>query len=53
MLAKYNKILPKIVVHATTLGRCCSESSFSSFYIRYKQGCSAKNEVWERRSHTK
>jgi len=29
MLANYNKILPKIVVHATTRGRCWSESSFS------------------------
>jgi len=28
----YNKILPKISVHTTTHGRCCSESSFSSFY---------------------
>jgi len=27
MLAYYNKILPKIAVHATTRGRCCSESS--------------------------
>jgi len=35
MLANYNKILPKIAVHATTRGRC-SESSFSSFYIRSK-----------------
>jgi len=34
MLANYNKILPKIAVHATTRGRC-SESSFSSFYIAY------------------
>jgi len=33
MLANYNKILTKIAVHATTRGRCCSESSFSSFYI--------------------
>jgi len=36
MLANYNKILPKIAVYATTRGRCCSESSFSSFYIRSK-----------------
>jgi len=34
--ANYNKILQKIAVHATTHGRCCSESSFSSFYICYK-----------------
>jgi len=33
MLANYNEVLPKIAVHATTPGRC-SESSFSSFYIR-------------------
>ena len=33
MLANYNEILPKIAVHATTRGRCCSESLFSSFYI--------------------
>jgi len=31
MLANYNKILPKIAVRATTRGKCCSESSFSSF----------------------
>jgi len=31
MLANYNKILPKIAVQVTTHGRCCSESSFSSF----------------------
>jgi len=36
MLANYNKILPKIGFHATTRGRCCSESSFSSFYTRSK-----------------
>jgi len=36
MLANYNKILPKIAVHCTTGGRCCSESSVSSFYIRSK-----------------
>jgi len=36
MLANYNKILPKIAVHATTHGRCYSEPSFSSFYIRSK-----------------
>jgi len=36
MLANYNKILPKIAVHATMRGRCCSESLFSSFYIRFK-----------------
>jgi len=36
MLTNHNKILPKIAVHATTRGRCGSESSFSSFYIRYK-----------------
>jgi len=36
MLANYNKILPKIAVHATTRRRCCSESSFSSFYRRSK-----------------
>jgi len=36
MLAKRNKILPKIAVHATTSGRCCSESWFSSFYTRSK-----------------
>jgi len=34
MLSNYSNILPKIAVHATTRGRCCSESSFSSFYIR-------------------
>jgi len=33
MLANHNKILPEIAVHCTTCGRCCSESSFSSFYI--------------------
>ena len=33
MLANYNKILPKIAVHATTRGRYCSECSFSSFRI--------------------
>jgi len=33
MLAKYNKIPPEIAVHATTRVRCCSESSFSRFYI--------------------
>jgi len=32
MLANYNRVLPKTAVHATTRGRCCSESSFSSFY---------------------
>jgi len=31
MLANYNKILLKIVVHATTHGRCCSESNFQVF----------------------
>jgi len=31
MLANYNKISPKIAVHATTYGRCWSASSFSSF----------------------
>jgi len=36
MFANYNKILPKIAVNATTRGRCCSESLFSSFYIRSK-----------------
>jgi len=36
MLANYNKILPKLAVHATTRGKCRSESSFSSFYIRSK-----------------
>jgi len=36
MLANYNKILPKIAVHATARGRCCWESPFSSFYMRYK-----------------
>jgi len=36
MLANYNKILQRISVHATTRGRCCSESSFSGFYIRSK-----------------
>jgi len=36
MLANYNKILPKLAVHATTCGRCCSESSFSSCYIHSK-----------------
>jgi len=36
MLANYNKILPKISVHATMRGRCCSESSFSSLYTRSK-----------------
>jgi len=36
MLANYNKILPKIAVHATTLGRRCLESSFSSFCMLYK-----------------
>jgi len=36
MLANYNEILPKIAVRATTRGRCCSESSFSTFYIRSK-----------------
>jgi len=35
MLANY-KNSPKIAVHATTFGRCCSASSFSSFYIRSK-----------------
>jgi len=30
MLANYNKIPPEIAVHATTRGRCCWESSFSS-----------------------
>jgi len=34
MLANYNKIPPEIAVHVTTRGRCCSESSFSSFYLR-------------------
>jgi len=28
MLANYNKILPKIAVHAAMRGRCCSESCF-------------------------
>jgi len=38
MLVNYNKILPKIAVHATTRGRCCSESCCSeSFYIRSKR----------------
>jgi len=36
MLANYNKITPEIADHATTRVRCCSESSFSSFYIRSK-----------------
>jgi len=36
MLAYYNKILPTIAVHVTTRGRCCSQSSFSSYYIRSK-----------------
>jgi len=36
MLANYNKILPKIAVLATMRGRCCLESSFSSFYTRSK-----------------
>jgi len=36
MLDNYKKILPKIAVRATTRGRCCSESSFPSFYIRSK-----------------
>jgi len=34
MLANYNKIPLEITVHATTRVRCCSESSFSSFYVR-------------------
>jgi len=34
MLATYNKIPREIVVHATMHAKCCSESSFSSFYIR-------------------
>jgi len=36
MLANYNKISPEIAVHATTQVRRCSESSFSSFYVRSK-----------------
>jgi len=36
MLANYNKISPDIAIHATAHVRCCSESSFSSFYIRSK-----------------
>jgi len=36
MSANYNKVLPKIAVHATARGRCFSESSFLSFYIRSK-----------------
>jgi len=36
MLANYNKIIQKIAVHDTTCGKCCSESSFSSFYMRSK-----------------
>jgi len=36
MLANYNKIIRKTAVHVTTRGRCCSESSFSSFCIRSK-----------------
>jgi len=36
MLANYSKILLKIAVRATTRGRCCSESSFFSFYARSK-----------------
>jgi len=36
MLANDNKIFPKIAVYATTRGRCCSEYSFSSLYIRSK-----------------
>jgi len=36
MLADCNNNPQKIAVHATTCGRCCSASSFSSFYIRYK-----------------
>jgi len=36
MLANYNKITPEIAAHATTCVACCSESSFSSFYIRSK-----------------
>jgi len=34
-LTNYNKIPPEIAVHATTRVSC-SESSFSSFYIRSK-----------------
>jgi len=34
MLANYNKIPPEIAVQATMWARCCSEFSFSSFYIR-------------------
>jgi len=36
MLANYNKIPPESAVHATTRMWCCSESSFSSFYIHSK-----------------
>jgi len=32
MSVNYNKIAPKIAVHATTCGRC-SAVAFSSFYI--------------------
>jgi len=35
MLANHNKILQKLLF-ATARGKCCSESSFSSFYIRSK-----------------
>jgi len=43
MLDNYNQILPKIAVHATTRGRCCSEYSFSSFHIRSKLSLPARS----------